>query len=68
MHSKQLEEFYTSLGLWGKKGCPEMIPVKSGRGPFSNKIGLLSNLRLYYLYNPDYAEVYEELREHLENK
>lgn len=61
MLSKQLEEFYESFEIWQKKGSPEMIPVKSQRGPFSNKLSLESNLKLYYLYNPSYSNIYDEL-------
>lgn len=49
----------TSCG--NKKGKPEMIPVVSSKGPFSNNLSMASNFRLFYLYNPKYVIFAEEI-------
>lgn len=62
MQRKEIKEFYDAYKLWETKGKPEMIPVVSGKGPFSNKLSLASNFRLFYLYDPKYVRFAEEIK------
>ncbi len=61
--SKELQNFHNAYNLWKSKGSPEMISVESGKGPFSSKLSLRANFRLFYLYNPKYVEFSWEIEE-----
>lgn len=61
--SQEVIVFIDAYNLWQSRGAPEMISVKSGHGPFSRKLGLRSNYRLFYLYNPKYTEFALEIEE-----
>lgn len=59
--NKYVEDFNKAYALWKGRGSPEMIPVVSGKGPFSSKLSLQSNFRLFYLYDPKYMRFAEEI-------
>lgn len=63
MQNKSVEDFLEAFKLWKSKGSPEMIPVVSGKGPFSSKLSLASNFRLFHLYDPKYVRLAEEIVE-----
>lgn len=55
MKSKEaIAAFQEAYALWKQKGSIEMMPVVPGKGPFSNKLSMASNYRLFYLYDPKY--------------
>jgi len=62
MH-KALQDFYTAFQTWKDKGSPEMISVVSGKGPFSSKLSVGANFRLFYLYDPKYANYSYDIEE-----
>lgn len=63
MKRKEIKEFLKAFELWKSKGSPEMIPVVTGKGPFSSKLTLASNFRLFHLYDPKYVRLAEEIVE-----
>lgn len=62
MH-KSIRDFYQAFEYWKSVGSPEMISVVSGKGPFSSKLSVAANFRLFYLYDPKYANFSYDIEE-----
>lgn len=62
MHSS-IRDFYEAFNNWKSVGAPEMISVVSGKGPFSSKLSVGANFRLFYLYDPKYANYSYDIEE-----